>query len=240
MRLLFRLFIFSILGFSQTLNEQLQELEHASKARRVELINRIKEQLILMNQEERLKTIEKMRAKLNVENRTPNLNIEIDKTTLQKREIIEEQIASQEEMTQQIITNQEHLRDVVENISRNRVEIPTRVELEEQLPDGNIPTTTQQITNQNNQTPDIQQQIDNTQTQTNQEVENVLPQNSTQDIQTNSTPQNLESSITDNINGDNTITEEPEVVVGDNIRVDESNINHEDDNQHLNSEFRGR
>ncbi len=57
MRLLFRLIILTILGFSQTINEQLKELENASPQRRVDLMNHIKEQLILMNQQERMQTI---------------------------------------------------------------------------------------------------------------------------------------------------------------------------------------
>ncbi len=64
MRLLFILSILTILGFSQTINEQLKELENASPKRRVDLMNHIKEQLILMNQQERMETIHKLRTKL--------------------------------------------------------------------------------------------------------------------------------------------------------------------------------
>ena len=64
MRLLFRLIILTILGFSQTINDELKELNGATPARRVELMNHIKEQLIIMNQQERSETIAKLRAKL--------------------------------------------------------------------------------------------------------------------------------------------------------------------------------
>ena len=64
MRLLFQLIILTILGFSQNINEELKELSSATPEKRVELMNHIKEQLIIMNQQERIETIAKLRAKL--------------------------------------------------------------------------------------------------------------------------------------------------------------------------------
>ncbi len=72
MKLLFQLIILTILGFSQTINDELKELSNATPERRVELMNHIKEQLIIMNQQERNETIDKLRAKL--QPRSPQLN----------------------------------------------------------------------------------------------------------------------------------------------------------------------
>ncbi len=64
MRLFLQFIIMTLLCSSQSINEQLKELEHAPPKQRVKLMNHIKEQLILMNQEQRTQTINKLRAKL--------------------------------------------------------------------------------------------------------------------------------------------------------------------------------
>jgi len=64
MRLFLQFIIITLLCSAQSINEQLKELEHAPPKQRVELMNHIKEQLILMNQEQRVQTINKLRAKL--------------------------------------------------------------------------------------------------------------------------------------------------------------------------------
>jgi len=64
MRLFLQFIIITLLCSAQSINEQLKELEHAPPQKRVELMNHIKEQLILMNQEQRVQTINKLRAKL--------------------------------------------------------------------------------------------------------------------------------------------------------------------------------
>jgi len=64
MRLFLQFIIMTLLCSAQNINEQLKELEHASPQKRVEIMNHIKEQLILMNQEQRVETINKLRAKL--------------------------------------------------------------------------------------------------------------------------------------------------------------------------------
>jgi len=64
MRLFLQFIIMTLLCSSQSINEQIKELEHAPPKQRVELMNHIKEQLILMNQEQRVETISKLRAKL--------------------------------------------------------------------------------------------------------------------------------------------------------------------------------
>ncbi|HHH50930.1 MAG TPA: hypothetical protein ENK76_00970 [Campylobacterales bacterium] len=64
MRLFLQFILMTLLCSAQSINEQLKELEHAPPKQRVELMNHIKEQLILMNQEQRVDTINKLRAKL--------------------------------------------------------------------------------------------------------------------------------------------------------------------------------
>jgi hypothetical protein len=54
---------------SQTINEQIQALEEAIPEKRVELMNHIKEQLIIMNQEERMETIDLLKSQLHNENK---------------------------------------------------------------------------------------------------------------------------------------------------------------------------
>jgi uncharacterized membrane protein YukC len=53
------------IAFTQSLDEQIKSLESVTPKERVELMNKIKEQLIEMNQNERMNTIEKLRAKMN-------------------------------------------------------------------------------------------------------------------------------------------------------------------------------
>lgn len=67
MRVLWVLCWMSILGFSQSLDEQLSRLEEMNPSERVALMNQIKEELMEMNQEERLESIEKLRAKFHTD-----------------------------------------------------------------------------------------------------------------------------------------------------------------------------
>jgi hypothetical protein len=53
---------------SQSINEQIQALEEATPEKRVELMNHIKEQLIIMNQDERMETIDLLKSQLHNEN----------------------------------------------------------------------------------------------------------------------------------------------------------------------------
>ena len=53
---------------SQSINEQIQALEEATPKKRVELMNHIKEQLIIMNQDERMETIDLLKSQLHNEN----------------------------------------------------------------------------------------------------------------------------------------------------------------------------
>ena len=64
MKIFFSLIITTVLIFSQTINEQIHALENASPQKRVELMNHIKEQLISMNHEKRMKTIANLQKKL--------------------------------------------------------------------------------------------------------------------------------------------------------------------------------
>jgi hypothetical protein len=58
--------------FSQTIDEKIQKLEEATPQKRVELMNQIKEQLVLMNQHERMNTIHLLKAQFHNENRLEN------------------------------------------------------------------------------------------------------------------------------------------------------------------------
>ena len=64
MKIIFSLIITTVLLFSITINEQIHALEKASPQKRVELMNHIKEQLISMNQEERMKAIGTLQEKI--------------------------------------------------------------------------------------------------------------------------------------------------------------------------------
>jgi len=64
MKIFFLFFCMSMLLLSQSINEQIHALEDATPEKRVELMNHIKEQLIAMNHEKRMKTIHTLQAKL--------------------------------------------------------------------------------------------------------------------------------------------------------------------------------
>lgn len=64
MKIIFSLIVTTVLLLSQTINEQIHALEDASPEKRVELMNHIKEQLVSMNQEERMNTISILQEKL--------------------------------------------------------------------------------------------------------------------------------------------------------------------------------
>ena len=63
------------MAFTQTINEQIKSLESLSPKERVNVMNHIKEQLIEMNRNERMRTIEKLRAKMNPQ---PEKNIKVE------------------------------------------------------------------------------------------------------------------------------------------------------------------
>lgn len=69
------------IAFTLTLDEQIKLLEHATPKERVELMNKIKEQLIEMNQNERMNTIEKLRAKMNPSKENGDTPEQTDGTT---------------------------------------------------------------------------------------------------------------------------------------------------------------
>ena len=66
MKIFFSLIVTTGLLLSQTINEQIYALEDASPEMRVELMNSIKQQLMSMNQERRMKTIGILQKKLQV------------------------------------------------------------------------------------------------------------------------------------------------------------------------------
>jgi len=66
MKIIFSFIFITLLLFSQTINEQIHALENANPAKRVALMNSIKQQLINMKQEKRLKIITVLQKKLQV------------------------------------------------------------------------------------------------------------------------------------------------------------------------------
>ncbi len=68
MKIIYSVLIVCSLLNSQSINEQIQALEEATPEKRVELMNRIKEQLIIMNQDERMETIGLLKSQLHNEN----------------------------------------------------------------------------------------------------------------------------------------------------------------------------
>ncbi len=64
MQVIVSLIFLSLLLWSQTINEQIHALEKATPQERVELMNSIKKQLVSMNAQKRMETIEALRAKI--------------------------------------------------------------------------------------------------------------------------------------------------------------------------------
>ena len=67
---MFTFYIFCILLFSQTINEQIRALEHTSPKMRVKMMNNIKKQLIKMNQKQRKEALSSLRKKLHTKQGT--------------------------------------------------------------------------------------------------------------------------------------------------------------------------
>lgn len=64
MRMFCSLIFLSLFLYSENINEQIHALQNATPQERVELMNSIKEQLISMNEEKRIETLETLRNKL--------------------------------------------------------------------------------------------------------------------------------------------------------------------------------
>ncbi len=64
MRMFCSLIFLSLFLYSENINEQIHALQNATPKERVELMNSIKEQLISMNEEKRIQTLETLRDKL--------------------------------------------------------------------------------------------------------------------------------------------------------------------------------
>jgi hypothetical protein len=78
---------------SQSINEQIQALEEATPEKRVELMNHIKEQLIIMNQEERMDTIHLLKTQLHNENEVKEeTHQEFSQSHLDEEELHEHQL----------------------------------------------------------------------------------------------------------------------------------------------------
>ncbi len=155
MRLLFRLIILTILGFSQTINDELKELNGATPQRRVELMNHIKEQLIIMNQEERSKTIAKLRAKLQPSfSHQPN---QYNQNSSTHQDIVPNHIPIHNNY-QEIQIYQEHIPDIIthreEHIHRTTT-IPTNSNNNHNEPIDRTPTIPSNTNTNHNEPVDI-------------------------------------------------------------------------------------
>jgi len=73
MKIIFSLIFLSLSLLSETINEQIHSLETATPQERVALMNHIKEQLISMNEEKRMKALSKLRVKLQAKNKESQL-----------------------------------------------------------------------------------------------------------------------------------------------------------------------
>ena len=78
MRIFFSLTLLSLFLYSETINEQIHALEDATPKERVRLMNSIKEQLVSMNEEKRMQTIETLREKIEHTSDVEHKMIEID------------------------------------------------------------------------------------------------------------------------------------------------------------------
>ena len=70
MKIIYILLFVSSTLFSQNINEQIRTLQNLSPTKRVAMMNQIKKQLVLMNQQERVKTINLLKRKINPHNKT--------------------------------------------------------------------------------------------------------------------------------------------------------------------------
>jgi len=143
MRLLFIIMLSISISIAEDINEQIKSLEEATPQERVELMNHIKEQLIEMNQHERMNTIEKLRSKLHPPEK--GMGVEVsqrqDKDKPQEaikeehrnsetkaglkhrdnppREMIKERIIDPEQEMQRPKENLEPIRDEFEHLREN-------------------------------------------------------------------------------------------------------------------------
>lgn len=99
------------IAFTQSLDEQIKSLESVSPKERVELMNKIKEQLIEMNQDERMNTIEKLRAKVN-----PSKRSEMDTQTMDGDKNVPKQVH------EELKAKEKHPKDFI----KERIEQPSK------------------------------------------------------------------------------------------------------------------
>ena len=78
MRIFFSLTLLSLFLYSETINEQIHALEDATPKERVSLMNSIKEQLVSMNEDKRMQTIETLREKIEHTSDVEHKMIEVD------------------------------------------------------------------------------------------------------------------------------------------------------------------
>ena len=129
MKIFFSLIITTVLIFSQTINEQIHALENASPQKRVELMNHIKEQLISMNHEKRMKTIANLQKKLQAKQTQMRSRHQRESLNNNGQDSIHDSQLEQREMHEHIM-NHSHSEGVERHQSsqndRSRIELEER------------------------------------------------------------------------------------------------------------------
>ncbi len=90
MRIFCSLIFLSLFLYSENINEQIHALQNATPQERVKLMNSIKEQLISMNEEKRIQTLETLRDKLQHNSEVRHESNEVKNEMTNHMEIVEE------------------------------------------------------------------------------------------------------------------------------------------------------
>ncbi len=98
MRIFCSLIFLSLFLYSENINEQIHALQNATPQERVELMNSIKEQLISMNEEKRIQTLETLRDKLQHNSEAKHEEHEVKNEMTNHRESVKEHHALHEDM----------------------------------------------------------------------------------------------------------------------------------------------
>jgi len=113
MRIIISLIFSSLFSCSQTINEQIHLLEDATPKERVALMNSIKEQLVSMNEETRIDTINTLRKKLQHNNKTSHQNSNVnniqDEHTSKREKVHQEEALKLQDELHQHENHQNHI-----------------------------------------------------------------------------------------------------------------------------------
>ena len=115
MKIIYILLFVSSTIFSQNINEQIRTLQNLSPTKRVAMMNQIKKQLVLMNQQERVKTINLLKRKINPHSRI---------LSKPKKLHLKDKMVSRRVVRENILQRYEHLniqRDKIKRFIKNRL-----------------------------------------------------------------------------------------------------------------------